>query len=269
MYMEQDITIIHEELFELLVAFDKLCSECNVNYSLHGGTLIGAMRYGDFIPWDDDADVTVMSWDYKIISEYLNNHPDYGFRFADEDGIGHRFTRTELNGRVMGWIDVIEYNYLTSSKIGQKIRNCILIILSSMSKNKHHVKTATAKKHGYFQIIIFRILYFLGYVFGKKNIIRAHRYVSRNWFLGERKLIQRTNDQIRALRRIMPKEYYSEYQRVSMHGYDFMITKNFHEVLAQVYGDNWMVPPKEEDRVTHENIVRKAYSLMQEEYERK
>lgn len=264
---KQNLDQIHEELFELLVAFDKLCRDCGCNYSLHGGTLIGAKRYGDFIPWDDDADVTIMSWDYKTVLSYLNEHKDIGFRFADDDGIGHRFTRTRLEGHVMGWIDVIEYNYITSSLPMQKLRNSILIVLSAMSKNKEHVRTATVEKHGHVQIMIYKILYLIGYVFGKKNTIKLHRYISRNCFLGNKELIQRTNDQVRALRRILPIEYYKEYEEILMHGYKFMITKNYHEVLAQIYSENWMAPPPEAEQKSHDSIVREAYRNLQEKYE--
>lgn len=267
--VDQNIDAIHEELFELLMAFDLLCGECGVNYSLHGGTLIGAIRYDDFIPWDDDADVTVMSEDYIKLKQYVENKENCEFRFADEDGLGHRFTRKKLDGRVMGWIDVIEYNYVSDNNFARKFRNLILIMLAAMSKSSEQVKTATVKKHGYLQIVIFRILYYLGFLFGKENILNAHRYVSRHWFLGQKRIMQRTNDQVRALRRLVKREWYSKYERHRMHGYDFMITSNYHEVLAQVYGENWLTPPPSNEQVSHENVVRAAYQNLQNKYEDK
>lgn len=42
---------------EMLVFLDKVCTIYNLRYWLDSGTLLGAVRHGGFIPWDDDTDV--------------------------------------------------------------------------------------------------------------------------------------------------------------------------------------------------------------------
>ena len=42
---------------ELLKEFDALCQHHGLRYDLAGGSLLGAVRHGGFIPWDDDIDV--------------------------------------------------------------------------------------------------------------------------------------------------------------------------------------------------------------------
>ena len=57
----------HERILNILIAFDSFCRKNNIKYSLADGTLLGAMRHADFIPWDDDADVMVTRKEYLKI----------------------------------------------------------------------------------------------------------------------------------------------------------------------------------------------------------
>lgn len=44
----------------ILDAVDSVCRRNNIPYWLASGTLIGAMRHGGFIPWDDDLDIEIL-----------------------------------------------------------------------------------------------------------------------------------------------------------------------------------------------------------------
>lgn len=44
-------------MHEMLKFIDRLCAENNIMYWLDYGTLLGAVRHGDFIPRDDDTDI--------------------------------------------------------------------------------------------------------------------------------------------------------------------------------------------------------------------
>lgn len=52
---------------DLLYEFDRVCKELGVQYYLSNGALIGAVRDGHFIPWDDDIDVMMFRKDYDIL----------------------------------------------------------------------------------------------------------------------------------------------------------------------------------------------------------
>ena len=39
--------------------FDEICREKNVEYVACAGTLLGAIRHGKIIPWDDDLDIII------------------------------------------------------------------------------------------------------------------------------------------------------------------------------------------------------------------
>lgn len=49
----------------LLREFDRVCKKLDIPYFLFAGTLLGAVRHQDFIPWDDDLDVLMCREDYN------------------------------------------------------------------------------------------------------------------------------------------------------------------------------------------------------------
>lgn len=62
-------------LLDMLDYIDKVCREQGISYRLDSGNVIGALRHGGFIPWDDDVDVALSWSDYKRLCQYLSSHP--------------------------------------------------------------------------------------------------------------------------------------------------------------------------------------------------
>ena len=59
------------KMLDILIAFDRLCTKYQLPYWLEGGTLIGAVRHGGFIPWDDDLDIQMLNSDVKKLLKIL------------------------------------------------------------------------------------------------------------------------------------------------------------------------------------------------------
>ena len=50
---------------EMLIEVDRICKKCGIHYNIIAGTLLGAVRHGGYIPWDDDADVALLRPEYE------------------------------------------------------------------------------------------------------------------------------------------------------------------------------------------------------------
>lgn len=62
---EQELKKLQGILLEMLLEVDRICKKYDIQYTLIGGTLLGAVRHGGFIPWDDDLDLSMMRGDYE------------------------------------------------------------------------------------------------------------------------------------------------------------------------------------------------------------
>ena len=71
-------------MLDILIEVDKICKKHNIPYWLDGGTLLGAVRHGGFIPWDDDLDISVMRKDYKRLRKALQKELPQNLIFQDE-----------------------------------------------------------------------------------------------------------------------------------------------------------------------------------------
>lgn len=78
---------------EILTEIDRICRKNRIHYSLTGGTLLGAVRSGGFIPWDDDADVSMMRNEYRRFQKACKTDLDADrFYFQDIDNTeGYRW----------------------------------------------------------------------------------------------------------------------------------------------------------------------------------
>lgn len=69
---QQTIKDIQKRILETMEFIDKVCREYSIVYYIMGGTALGAVRHGGFIPWDDDLDIFMMPDNYEKFKSAFN-----------------------------------------------------------------------------------------------------------------------------------------------------------------------------------------------------
>lgn len=76
---EISLNELKELQMDILDYVDGFCRHHSIHYTISGGTLLGAVRHGGYIPWDDDIDIQMLRTEYNRFTELWNKEKDHGF----------------------------------------------------------------------------------------------------------------------------------------------------------------------------------------------
>ena len=238
-------------MLEILIEVDKICRKHQIEYYLDAGSLLGAVRHGGFIPWDDDLDIVVPMKDFKRLSKALMEElPDsmvYQDRFTDWNfpsviakvrDKNSYFYEEECTDRLKEkgiFIDIFPIEKVPSMwwkrKIDYPYGHCIRAI--------HNY---TDKKDKFVSCLIFPFVWVL---------VQLTRIV--NLFIPSEKIALcygwRPTYNICNSKDIYPVK------RMNFEGFPACVPHNPDAVLKAYYGDYMQIPP-EEKRQVHSTIIK-------------
>lgn len=70
---------VQREIGGMLEALHRICERHGLGYWAAGGTLIGAARHQDWVPWDGDVDVCMLHEDYLVFLQQVRELPSHCF----------------------------------------------------------------------------------------------------------------------------------------------------------------------------------------------
>ena len=77
----------HDIILDIMKDIDSFCRSHDIKYTISAGTMLGAVRHGGFIPWDDDADLFMLREDFDRFAHIYKSdkyHLLYNTRKSDE-----------------------------------------------------------------------------------------------------------------------------------------------------------------------------------------
>lgn len=263
---EKELEELKKIEVNMLNSIHTTCEKMGIKYSLAAGTLLGAARHKNFIPWDDDIDIMMLREDYekflkkgsellggKFIIVTYKDYAGYGMPFAK---VMKKDTKlVEINTRNSNapngiFIDIFPIDYAPQNFEKRKeIFKCIrkqkslLLCRSNYIWDKGWVFDSLYRVKG----VMLRILpkrYFINKI--DKKIKESNQENSSC-------LISYCGD-VSFDKSSYPIEWFAQYVDIEFGNYKFKVISGYKELLKLQYGNYMELPPKEK-RLPHHVIT--------------
>ena len=247
---------IKSTAFQTLLHFRKFCEEQGIRFLLSNGTLLGAVKYGGFIPWDDDVDVFVPREDYNRLLERYQDSESYRL-FSPERNPRYRYTFAKLcNMATVKEEDNIDNGVVLGVDID---------IFPLDSCTEHILKPGVQRRLRLLQMgcVLAKFRSGGGRSLPKRLGIGVCRGLGYDWFARRlTKQIRREGSRgathagclmwpIYGVREVLPMEIFSHTVEVTFEGEKFPAPVGYDAYLRSLYGNYEEDPPVEKQKSHH------------------
>jgi len=207
----------------------KVLDEEGVKFWLDTGTLLGAVRDGKIIPWDDDIDLGVWHSEAESLEKALKKLPDKIYFRISEKGAGVYYKS--------GIVSITKYRVEGDHAIRffHIEKNQIAGFLEGLTKLLENEKNASSVSEN----IPLPITKLVG-----KILSRLPSGVKIKLMLNFGDLQENFSSKDRILVSV-PKEYFKDLSRIEFYDMEFNVPSPVEDYLEYRYGEDWKTPQKD------------------------
>lgn len=269
---KRDMGRLQSHLLNMYKDIEKVCIKYNLNMSLAFGNVLGVVRHGGWIPWDDDLDICMPREDYdKFLKVYASELPDNYITYAldNENGPIIRFGKVIDKNTVFStsvdiypphvegvFVDVFPYDSMTSKKFIHKFKKIlaygVMFIQNSVNQKKNastdYKKTLNSTSAGK---RIYYLRQLIGCLFNFISLEEWYRLLDRIIRNNKKSEYLYCGVSTKTGWTPMPRSYIFPAKKFRFKdGEEVFIPRDAEKYLTQVYGD-WKVIPNDEDKWHH------------------
>lgn len=238
---------LHEDLLDIMVFIHKLCLDNNIIYSLTGGSLLGAIRHGGFIPWDDDFDIMFDRDNFEKFISCMRNY-DKDDYILEQDQWVYRIRKEHKTKGFIPSIDLFVLDKVPTNTYINKLQVLLLKVLQGMLRENQ-----TSRQYSIFYKICINITSCMGKLFSKETLFKWYDIISGLGNSGKSNKLSIFDDRFHLISLKYDETLLEKVELHSFEGEEFYITTRYDEYLKLQFGD-YMTPPPVEDRVPQHSI---------------
>ncbi|MBQ8605222.1 MAG: LicD family protein [Clostridia bacterium] len=266
-FYEGKIKTIQALEVEILKEIDRICRKYDINYFLAGGTLLGAVRAGESIPWDDDLDIGMLRNDFEKFKKVVEKELDGKYSYSsplNKSGSHYTIDKIRLDATYFStdfssnavfpdgiFVDILVYDQTSNIKLFQKIHGFILTVLTHLIYIEWY-NVARPKYHYKFSKImlpIFRLIPWPVFHLTFEFFAKFYRNKKNSHWLVDT-VGKKVNDGP------LPFEGYDKMVLVDFEGDKFPIPEDAKPYLNYAYGPSYMQMPVLSKRNCPHNFTR-------------
>jgi lipopolysaccharide cholinephosphotransferase len=194
--VEISIEQMHPIFYNALQYFDSFCQKNGINYFVMWGTLLGLVRGGEIILWDDDMDVGMSRKDFSIFLKLRKefNNADYSACYFDD---GSKIEVNEIRIKINGLyfhnkfesgkydrrvaIDVFVYDSVPDTKENIDRTFSSLFRINKLLSIKYYLRGSRNRFNSFAHFLVSKLLVFpTGKYLHKKYEIISQRFDTSN-----------------------------------------------------------------------------------------
>lgn len=268
-HSEQHLNDTQRYILYVLQEVTRVLEELNIPYFMQGGTMLGAIRHGGFIPWDDDVDLGIPRADYdRLLKEVSARLPEnLELRTYDDETDHHyyfaRIVDKRYQIRRMGsieerleniWVDLFPLDGMPNGFVSRQWHKMRLLV----TRLKFHLscfEKVNIKRPGrplVERIIIrFAMITHVGSWWNtRKQLDKLDRLLKKYPPEKSRYLVNFTGQTSFKFNEMFRKEIYGQGKAYAFENMTLIGPEQYDPYLKSLYGD-YMTPPKESDRNAH------------------
>lgn len=274
-----DLTRVHEVNLKLLKEIDRICRKYKIKYGLDSGTLLGAVRHGGFIPWDDDVDIVFTRDNYEMFKKVVRRELPEGMSFVEPDEYhgGKAFydfisrvtydksRKFEDSGKMAFYddkitrlnVDLFVLDALPDGKAAKKLTKLLHCIVYGLALG-HRWKIQYSDYKGVMKVFV-GVLSNVGKLIPFPVIYRLWKALCIKDRKRNTSLYFYTNYAPDYFYVEMEKKWDDEVEEIPFADTKLFIPVGWKHQLEQVYGDYMKLPPKEKQIPEHSDMEIKIY----------